>query len=149
MGIERGDRVRVDYIATLPGGDVLDTSVRAVAEEHGLVGDDIDQRSFEPIEFVVGEGGPLADIEGGLLGMEEGDVDTAEAEFREDVRVEYDREEWKTALDAVPEEGMHVEAEDGTTGTVVDVTGDTVVVDFSHPLAGETVEFKIRIRRIA
>lgn len=145
MAIERGDRVSVDYIATLPDGAVLDTSVREVAEEHGLVGGNVDERAFEPIEVVVGGGGVLGELEEGLVGMEEGDVDTAHAELRDDLVAEYDREEFRARLDADPEEGMHVEAEDGATGTVVAVDGDTVFVDFSHALAGEAIEFKIRV----
>lgn len=149
MAIEPGDRVWLDYIATLPNGAVFDTSVRSVAEEEGLVGSPAGEgRTFEPLEVVVGEDGPFGDLADGLVGMEEGDVDTAHAELADERVAEYDREEFEAMVGAEPEVGHHVEAADGATGTVTTVDGETVAVDFSHALAGEPLEVKLRVVRV-
>lgn len=149
MAIETGDRVWLDYIVTLPNGAVLDTSVREVAEEEGLLESGVAAgRSFEPLEVVVGEGGPFGELEDGLVGLEEGEVDTAYAELRDELLAEFTREEFEAMVGAEPEPGLHVEAEDGATGTVRDVDGETVTVDFSHALAGEPLEVKLRVVRV-
>lgn len=149
MAIEAGDRVWLDYIAVLPNGAVFDTSVREVAEEEGLVGSPAgEERTFEPIEVVVGEDGPFAELAEGLVGLEVGDVDSAYAELADEHVAEYDREEFEAMVGTAPAEGDHVEAADGATGTVMSVGSDTVAVDFSHALAGEQLEVKLRVVRV-
>lgn len=150
MPIEVGDRVWLDYIVVLPDGAVLDTSVREVAEEAGLVESGIAAgESFEPIEVVVGEAEPPWDaLADGLVGMEPGDVDTAHAELAEDHIAEYDPDEFRAMLGTEPEPGLHVEASDGATGTVTDIEDGSVLVDFSHGLAGKAVEVKLKVIRV-
>lgn len=150
MAIEEGDRVWLDYIVTLPNGAVLDTSVREVAEEEGLLESGVAAgESFEPISVVVGEGTLFDELdEDGLVGLEEGDVETAYAELRDELLAEFDRETFREAVGAEPAPGQAVEASDGATGTVTAVEGDTVVVDFSHGLAGEPLEIKLRVLRV-
>lgn len=149
MAIEEGDRVWLDYIVTLPNGAVFDTSVREVAEEEGLMASGVAAgQSFEPLEVVVGEGGLFGDLEDGLVGLEEGAVDTAYAELRDELLAEFTRSEFRSMVDADPEPGVHVEAADGATGTVKAVDGETVIVDFSHALAGEPLEVKLRVVRV-
>ncbi|MFB6354204.1 MAG: peptidylprolyl isomerase [Halobacteriales archaeon] len=149
MAIEPGDRVRVDYLATLPDGAVFDTSVREVAEAEGLVGPDAPgERSFEPIELVVGDDGPLGDLAGELVGLEVGDEETVYAEISDDRVVSYDRDTFESMVDDAPEVGAAVQAADGATGTITAVDGDSVAVDFSHALAGRTLEVRLRVARV-
>lgn len=149
MAIEAGDRVWLDYIAVLPDGAVFDTSVREIGQAEGLVGPDMPaERSFEPLEVVVGEDGPLGDLSEELVGLEVGDEATVFAEIRDDRVAEYDRDEFDAMIGNVPEEGTAVEAADGETGTVTTVDADTVAVDFSHGLAGEELEVRLRVDQV-
>lgn len=149
MVIEEGDRVWLDYVATLPDGAVFDTSDHGVAEAEGLVGPDAPpDRSFEPLVVVVGEEGPFGDLAEQLVGMEEGDEATAYAELSDDRVAAYDRDEFEAMVGAVPEAGTAVEAADGATGTVTAVDDDTVAVDFSHALAGKELEVQLRVVRV-
>jgi len=147
MPVEPGDEVVVEYIAVLPNGAVFDTSLREVAEKHGL--DETDQQPFEPLRFEIGAGGPYEAFEEVLVGMETGEQDTAYAQFREEFTIEYEHEEFREMLDGTePAEGVTVAAADGTTGTVTSVDEDGVTVDFSHDLAGEQLEFKLKVVEI-
>lgn len=150
MPIQEGDRVWLDYIVTLPNGAVMDTSVREVAEEEGLLESGVAAgESFEPLSIVVGEGSLFEELdEDELIGLEEGDVETAYAELRDEVPAEYDRKEFRAMVDAEPEPGQTVEAADGATGTVTTVDDDKVLVDFSHGLGGEPLEIQFRVRRV-
>jgi FKBP-type peptidyl-prolyl cis-trans isomerase SlpA len=40
---------------------------------------------------------------------------------------------------------MEVRTQGGASGSVADVSDDTVTVDFTHPLAGETLTFEIDV----
>lgn len=112
----------------------------------------------EPLEFVYGYGGlePPA-FEAALEGLREGDVvnitlapedaygtrdetnvfEVAREEFPEDTPVEVGSE-------------FVAEGEDGIALTmrVIEVHDDYVVVDANHPLAGETLNFQVRVLKV-
>jgi FKBP-type peptidyl-prolyl cis-trans isomerase 2 len=100
----------------------------------------------------VGAGNLIEGMEEGLLGLEAGDSETltippAEAygEASEGQSREFDREQFEGMVGQEPVEGMEVRTQGGASGSVSDITGDTVIVDFTHPLAGETLTFEIDV----
>jgi len=153
MAIENGDTVSIEYVGRLTDGTVFDTSRREVAEENGLLEDPHNQnRDWEPLEFELGGGQIIEGLEDGLVGMDVGDADTitiepekAYGESSEDLLVEHDTDEFREMLDAEPEVGMHVHAQNGAHGDVVSVDEDVVQIDFNHELADETLEFEVEV----
>ena len=145
-GLQEGDFVRVAYTArTTEGGQLVDTTDQAVAEEEGV--DDTDQ-TFEPRVIVLGEGHLFetveADIEGATSGATGSVVVPATEAFGE-----HDPDELRTvSADRIPEDdrypGAHVDI-DGEHGHVEAIIGGRARVDFNHPLAGEDIEYEYEV----
>jgi len=151
MAITAGDTVTIKYTGRLDDGTVFDTTDEAVAEEAGLTEEQPD-REFEPLSVEVGAGNLIEGMEEGLLGLEAGDSETltippeeAYGEASEGQSREFDREQFEGMVGQEPVEGMEVRTQGGASGSVSDITGDTVTVDFTHPLAGETLTFEIDV----
>lgn len=152
MAIEIGDRVRFAYIGRLTDGTVFDTSRESVAEEAGLA-DDHPDRDYAPLTVEIGEGRIIEGLEDGLIGLEEGDVETitvspdeAYGEPSDDQVMTYEPSVFRQMLQGEePEEGMHVQTQQGEFGEVVHIDSEVVRVDFNHELAGETLEFEVEI----
>ncbi len=109
----------------------------------------------EPLEYIQGYGQIISGLEEELYGMALGD----EKELiiaPEDAYGEYDPEASQVApLDAFPQEmqleiGLPVEvygedADDPIEGFIADIYDDSVLLDFNHPLAGETLHFHVKV----
>jgi FKBP-type peptidyl-prolyl cis-trans isomerase SlyD len=132
-------------------GEVFETTDVDVALESGVYHN---HRDFKPLEFRVGEGKVLPGLDEAALGMEQGEsktvaLDPSEAygRFDEDDVVTFPREKLEAGGDGL-EVGELVRSERGDTGWVTDVRDDGVTVDFNHELAGERVEFEIRLLEV-
>lgn len=152
MSISTGDSVTVEYTARVDDGAVFDTSRKSVADETGLAEEQSD-REYGPLTIEIGSGRVIEGLEDALVGQEDGATPTVAVppekgygEWTEDRVEEYDREEFIQMVGGqLPEEGAHLETEDGGLAEVVHVDDDGVRVDFNHSLAGETLEFDIEI----
>lgn len=152
MAIEVGNRVSLEYVGRLDDGTVFDTSREGIAEEAGLA-EAQPGREYAPLTIVIGEEQLIDGLKEGLIGMEEGDVETITVppekgygEPSEDHIREYPFDTFAGMLqDDDPEEGMVVRSQDGRAGEVVHVDEAVVRVDFNHRLAGETLEFEVEI----
>ena len=151
MTISTGDSVTIAYTGRLDDGTVFDTTDESVAEEAGLL-DEQPDREFEPLTVEVGAGNLIEGMEQGLLGLEAGESDTitvppeeAYGEADGDSVREFEPAQFEEMVGQEPAEGLQVRAQGGAVGTVVDVSADTVSVDFEHPLAGETLTFEIDV----
>jgi len=145
--IEKGDKVKVDYIGKLESGEVFDTSIEEVAKEEGIYNP---EREYAPLEFVVGEGKLIEGFEEGVLGMEVGEEKTVVippekgyGERRENLIQTVPREAFEGA-DFEPEEGMIILAGD-VPATIMKVDDNEVVLDFNHQLSGKTLLFTIKV----
>ncbi|WP_340101453.1 FKBP-type peptidyl-prolyl cis-trans isomerase [Salinibaculum salinum] len=140
MTIEEGDRVKVAFTATYPDGELFDTSSREVAVDHGL---EMDKR-FRPIVLEIGAEPAIESLQDGLLGLENGD--TAQIEVpHEDFTFTYDRHEFETMVDTPVEVGQEIHAMTGLLGEVVEVTDDSVTVDFDPERSGEMLTFDVEV----
>jgi len=151
MAITAGDTVTLEYTGRLDDETVFDTTDPEIAEEAGLAAQQPD-REFQPLTVEVGAGNLIEGLEEGLLGLEAGATGTitippeeAYGEADGDQVREFDAEEFEGMVGQEPTEGMEVRAQGGATGTVVEVAEGVVVVDFEHPLAGETLTFEVEI----
>jgi FKBP-type peptidyl-prolyl cis-trans isomerase SlyD len=130
--------VRLDYTLTLGGGEVYDSS-----EESG------------PLEYLQGHGQLIPGLEQALYDMAVGDEkdvvvtpDLAYGEYDTEAVQELPRDMFPATMEL--EAGMAIDlydedAEEELEATIDDVDDDTVVVNFNHPLAGETLNFHVRI----
>ena len=130
--------VQLDYTLTLANGEIYDSS-----DEAG------------PLEYIQGQGHIISGLEEALYGMAVGEekdvVVTPDLGYGE-----YDPEAVQTLpLDVFPpdmelEPGMAIDLYDEDTDEeveayVAEVDEDSVVVDFNHPLAGETLNFHVKV----
>ena len=141
MVAKAGDRIKVDYVGKLEDGSVFDSS-----EDHG-----------KPLEFEVGKGHVIKGFDNAVVGMVEGE----EKEFSispSDAYGEHD----PTLVQKVPREIFPQDAElspgllfeaglptgEKVPAMITAVNSNTVSVDLNHPLAGKTLNFKIKIKEI-
>jgi FKBP-type peptidyl-prolyl cis-trans isomerase 2 len=130
-------------------GEVFDTTDVDVALEEGVYHD---HRDYKPLEFRVGDGKVVDGLDEAVREMEVGeertvrvDPDRAFGEYDESQVVEFPRRDLEARSDVTAEAGELVRAEDGETGWITDVDGETVTVDFNHELAGLPVEFDVKL----
>lgn len=107
-----------------------------------------------PLRFVVGQGQLLPALEDAMIGMVVGEARQITIK-PEDAYGEWDEDALEeVALSDLPddaelEEGAALEVTDseGETyeATVYEVGKDTVTLDYNHPLAGETLQFAVKV----
>jgi len=108
-----------------------------------------------PIEFLQGYGEIIPGLESALYGMQVGDEKEITVD-PEDGYGEYDGDAFEEVpLEIFPEDmdlslGMPVElydedADETVEGFIAEIRTDTVVVDLNHPLAGETLNFHVKV----
>ena len=129
--------VTVDYTLTLEDGEVVEST------QGGM-----------PLRFLAGNDEILPVLEDALMGLSVGDELNIVID-PEDGYGEYDEDAFEEVpLDSFPadeklEPGMPIGVEDDSgeifEATVSEVRPDTVVLDFNHPLAGETLHFKVKV----
>lgn len=130
--------VSLDYTLRLGDGEIVDSS-----------------SGREPLEFIQGQGQIIPGLEQELYGMEVGDEKavtvTPEAGYgeRQDDRVQtVPRNAFPDDMEL--EEGMQVRLQDSNSGQVFEafveeIQPESIVLDFNHPLAGETLHFDVKI----
>lgn len=151
MAISTGDTVTFEYTTRLEDGTIFDTSHEDVAEAEEL--EEHRKREFEPLTITIGENQIIPGLEEELIGMDAGEEATvtippakAYGEWEEDQVVEHDAEEFSQMIaGGDPEEGVHLETQDGQLGKIVHADDDVVRIDFNHDLAGEALAFELEI----
>ena len=131
--IEDGSIVSIEYKLTLDDGTEVDTNV-----------------GKEPLVYTQGEGQIIAGLEKEMIGLALGDTKTVEVSAEDgygDVKPEALRE---VESDQVPEdarkEGALLMAEGhGAPIRVHEVREDKIVLDFNHPLAGQSLNFDVKV----
>ena len=127
-----GDTVSVHYVGTLDSGEEFDRST----EERG------------PITFVMGSGQVIPGFDSAVRGLKVGEsvtvrieAEEAYGEWQEQFVVEFPIEQAPAGIRV----GERVQLLDGRSATVTEVTETTVTVDANHPLAGQALNFEIRL----
>lgn len=129
--------VTLDYKLTLDDGEMVESTWDGM-----------------PLRFLAGHDEILPALEEALFGLAVGDVATVTVP-PDDAYGDYDPEAHEEVpLDQfpageAPEPGMPVAVEDSSGETyqayVAEVRDDTVILDFNHPLAGETLHFVAKV----
>lgn len=143
MAITQGDRVKLEFTATYPDSELVDTSSREVAAEHGLEAD----KRFRPIVVEIGSEPAVETQQKELLGLEEGEATLIEAPD-EDFMFTYNRKEFEALVDEPAEVGREIHAMTGLLGEIVEATDDSVTVDFDPDRSGEVLLFDVEVLEV-
>ncbi|RZU99037.1 FKBP-type peptidyl-prolyl cis-trans isomerase [Spiribacter vilamensis] len=139
MQIEKNAVVAIDYTLRDTEGEVLDASPEG-----------------QPLQYLHGAGNIIPGLETALEGKAAGDdvevtVPPEEGYGERDDRLQQDvPKSMFEGVDTV-EAGMRFQAQtqSGTqVVTVAAVSGDSVTVDANHPLAGQTLNFKVKVSEV-
>jgi FKBP-type peptidyl-prolyl cis-trans isomerase 2 len=137
MAIKQGNKVKVEYTGSFDDGTVFDSS-----------------EGREPLEFEAGSGQLIKGFDQAVIGMEKGQEKTIKIKSSEaygDVNPELIQ---KIPRDKIPREydlkvGMilGLGSPDGhqMQARVAEVTSEHITLDLNHPLAGKTLNFKIKV----
>lgn len=136
MTIQKGSQVSFDYTLTVDG-EVIDSS-----------------QGKEPFQYTHGEGKIIPGLSRQLEGLKVGDekrIEIPPEEAYGAVNPKAFQEVARTQLppDIEPKVGMQLQV--GSSGgkimivKIAEVKGDTIVIDFNHPLAGKTLIFQVKI----
>ena len=137
MPIKKGDTVKVEYKGTLNDGTVFDTS-----------------EGREPLEFKAGAGQVIPGFDKAVVGMEKGDtkkvsIKPAEAygESNSKLLKKLPRSALPPEVDPKPGVMLGMSAADGSQipVKVKEVSEEEITLDLNHPLAGETLNFEIKV----
>jgi len=137
------DTVSISYTATLENGEVVEKVPAS-----------------RPITLSIGSGRVLKAVEACLLGMNPGETRTIHVQpedaygpYFENLVHDIKRSVFEGKID--PKPGMILSLKINRDGqdqqvpaTVLDVTGDTVTVDYNHPLAGKVLTYTVILHAI-
>lgn len=138
---EIGDTVKVHYTGKLDDGTIFDSS-----------------EGQEPLEFKLGDAMVIPGFEKALLGMSEGDSatvtipsDSAYGPYRQEMIGIVAKTQIQGSDNLMV--GQELQLPAGPNGEVIyarvlEVTADSVKLDANHPLAGQTLNFDIKLVEI-
>jgi peptidylprolyl isomerase len=138
---KKGDTVKVHYTGKLDDGTVFDTSAER-----------------EPLEFTLGEKQIIPGLEDGVVGMEVDESKTIKIPSDQAYGPHHDERVIEISPDKIPGDmklevgqALQLSGQDGNkvTVTVQEVTDDTVKLDANHPLAGQDLNFEIKLVEIS
>lgn len=138
MAIKKGDMVKVEYKGTLEDGSVFDSS----------------ELQGQPLEFEAGAGQMIKGFDDAVIGMEKGEekdikLEPDQAYGQPDPKLVKDFPKEMLPEDIKPEVGMILGMATADGGQipakVTRVTDKEITLDLNHPLAGETLNFHIKV----
>jgi FKBP-type peptidyl-prolyl cis-trans isomerase SlyD len=147
MAIQDGDFIKLSYSGSV-NGNIFDTTD---AEEAKSAGIHSPNAIYGPVTICVGQKHVILGLDEELVGREagaSGDVivkpEKAFGEHDPKRVKSFPKNQFKEK----PVRGMPVKMEEMGEGTVVDVIGAKVIVDFNPPLAGQTLSYHYTIEEI-
>ncbi|MFO8058388.1 MAG: peptidylprolyl isomerase [bacterium] len=138
---QEGNKVKIHFKGSLENGEVF-------ADSHGQ----------DPLEFTIGSGEILPDLEKAVVGMEQGESkdvtispDGAYGPRREELVVDVDKTEFPEHISPAVGEKLQIQTsnEETVLVEVKEVGEEAVTLDANHPLAGETLHFSVELVEIA
>jgi FKBP-type peptidyl-prolyl cis-trans isomerase SlyD len=146
MPVKEGTFVRLSYTGKI-GDRVFDTTDEAVAKEAGIHNP---QAVYGPVLVRVGNRHVVIGLDDALVGKEAGEEGTVEVSPEKAFGIHDDTRVESVSLAKFKEKpavGQSVEIENRE-GTVANIIGRRVVVDFNHPLAGKTATYSFKVEGI-
>jgi len=147
MPIQEGDFIRLHFTG-YANGILFDTTEEQKAREAGVYEEG---RDYTPKVVCVGKRQIILGLDEAIIGKEPGFEETiivtpekAFGDHEQELLRSYEKKSFKKK----PEKGMVVNIPEAGRGTVVNIIGNRVIVDFNHPLAGQTLTYTYRIEWI-
>jgi FKBP-type peptidyl-prolyl cis-trans isomerase SlyD len=144
MAIKEGDFIRLSYTGTV-NGNIFDTTDGEEAKKAGIHSPNA---LYGPVTICVGQKHVIVGLDEELVGKKAG----AEGSVTVPPEKAFGERDLKKVLSypknkfsQKPVRGMPVKIEEQGEGTVVDVIGSKVLVDFNPPLAGQTLTYTYKI----
>ena len=136
-----GDNVKIHFVGKLDDGTVFDQSADA-----------------EPLEFKIGEGRIIPDLENGVVGLAAGEKkvinipsENAYGPYMDELKIKVPSTEFPEDLKF--EVGQYLQIDNQAGGVhmvkVLEIAETEVVLDGNHPLAGQNLTFEIELTEIA
>ncbi|MDO8872301.1 MAG: FKBP-type peptidyl-prolyl cis-trans isomerase [Methanoregula sp.] len=148
MAINEGAFIKLNYTGSV-NGNVFDTSFEEEAKTAGIHNAN---KIYGPITICVGQKHVILGLDEELVGKEvgtEGDVTVLPGKAFGERDPKSVQSFPKNKFAKKPVRGMTVKMEKLGEGTVVDVIGSRVLVDFNAPLAGQTLVYHYKIEEEA
>ena len=150
MTTKKKDFVEIDFTGRTEDGEVFDTSVKEVAQKQDFYNPN---QKYKRLTLCIGEGNVVKGLDKSLEGKELGKtyvfkIPPEEAFGKKDsklLQLVNTGELVKKGIN--PRPGLSLEVE-GVICRVKTVSGGRTILDFNNPLAGQTVEYEIKISRI-
>jgi peptidylprolyl isomerase len=139
--VQKGDKIKVEYVGTLDDGTIFDSS-----EHHEA-----------PLEFIVGTGQIIKGFDEAVIGMKIGDEkqikippEDAYGPHLTDLVKEMPRNCFPEDQDIQVGMMFMISLQDGRQIPVkiYSVSEETITIDANHPLAGQTLTFKLKLLEI-
>jgi len=139
MAVEKGNKIKVEYTGSFENGEIFDSS-----DMHD-----------KPLEFEVGVGMVVPGFDDAVIGMNIGEGKTVKLKPK-DAYGEPNQE----AIQKVPKDKFPAEAQVGMMigvplpngqqipAKITNIDDKEVTIDMNHPMAGKTLNFKIKIVEI-
>jgi FKBP-type peptidyl-prolyl cis-trans isomerase SlyD len=134
--IESGKNVAIEYTLTLEDGTVVDSNV-----------------GNEPLVYEAGGGQILPALDAALIGLSEGDTRSVDLPAEHGYGVVDEKLMLEVPLEHLPEDARQIgtplvaQGEGGQElrVRVHQITDDAAILDYNHPLAGESLSFSVRV----
>lgn len=144
MPVEKGDFIKLNYTGTVDGM-TFDTTDEDVAKESGIYNE---SALYGPVTINVGSHHVILGLDEELEGKEigeEGEVDVPPDKAFGDHDSDKIESFNKNSFKEKPRKGMSIQVPEKGEGTVVDIIGNRVVIDFNHPFAGKSLHYSYKI----
>jgi len=145
--IKEGDFIRISYSGSV-ADRVFDTTDDAEAKTAGIHSENA---IYGPVTICVGQKHVITGLDEDLVGKKagfEGSVTVAPEKAFGERDMKKVQSFPKNKFSQKPVRGMPVKIDEQGEGTVVDVIGSRVIVDFNAPLAGQTLTYKYKIEEV-
>ena len=147
MPVKEGDFIRLSYTGR-SFGMVFDTTREEDAREAGSYDEN---KTYGPMVVCAGKQQILLGLDEAIVGKDvgfEGTIEVAPDKAFGEREQELMRSFEKKVFKEKPAVGMQVNMPKVGEGTVVKIIGNRVLVDFNHPLAGQTLTYTVKIEGV-
>lgn len=146
MALKKGDFAEIVYTGRIAeSGKVFDTNDSDIAKKEGLKNKD-----QKPIIVCIGEGDVVKGMDDALEGKEAGksfsvEVPAEKGFGKKDAKMYklVPASLFKGEFQPVP--GLQVSFQNGASGIIKTVSGGRILVDFNHPLAGQSLKYDVKV----
>ena len=146
--MQKGDFVRIDYVAKLENGEMFDLTDEQLARKENIYNPKV---TYKPIPIIIGAGFVIPGLDKELLKMDVGEKKTVEISPEEGfgnrdpnlVRVVPKKVFKDNSTE--PQQGMIVDFS-GMKGRIQSVASGRVRVDFNNPLAGKKLIYEVEVK---